>query len=162
MFECRVVSSEFFQTAPCRFTTEREIPATPTVLFQIFEDENSWPIWASGIEKVVWTTPRPFGVGTKRTVMLQGGLVVDELFIAWEPSQRMTFCFVSANQKVWWAFAEDYVVTDLGAGRCKLRWTVAFEPRGMYRVLMAVAGPGMRWWLRKITNSLAQYAACIK
>ncbi len=158
MFECRVVTPDFFETAPCRFVVEREIPTSPAALFRIFEDENSWPVWAFGIEKVEWTTPRPFGVGTKRMVTLKGGLIVEELFLAWEQNERMTFCFTDANQKIWSAFAEDYVVTDLGGGRSKLRWTIAFEPCGIYRVLMAVGGPGMRWWTNKIAKDLAQYA----
>lgn len=159
MFECRIITPEFFQTAPCIFVSECEVPATPDALFKIFEDENSWPVWAAGIEKVEWTTPRPFGVGTKRTVTLGGGLVVNELFVAWDPGKRMTFCFTSANQKIWSAFGEDYVVTDLGNGRSKLRWTVAFEPCGVYRWIMKIAGPGMRLWTGKIAKGLVRYAA---
>ena len=47
-----------------------------------------------GIDRVDWTSPRPFGVGTTRTVTFQGGgMEVYETFIAWDPGKHMAFTF---------------------------------------------------------------------
>lgn len=157
-FRCDEVGLDFFARAPNRHVFERTLDVSPEHLFEIFEDENSWPSWAKGIARVDWTSPRPFGVGTTRTVSFVGGMQVFERFIAWEPGAHMAFHLIGATQRVWWAFGEDYRVEDLGAGRCKLRWTVAYEPRFVFGRLQKIAAPLMDVFLgRAIADGLVRY-----
>ena len=160
-FECEPIGLGFFETATQRYVFTQEIPVGPERLFEIFADAASWPVFAApGILKVEWTTPQPYGVGTERTVHLAGGLQVFERFIAWESGKHMAFCFVGATQKVWWRFGENYRVTDLGGGRCELEWTVAYDPRHIFKILHPLIRPIQGTFLgRKVLGGLAEYCA---
>jgi carbon monoxide dehydrogenase subunit G len=144
MYGCRPVGIEFCDTAPHRFTTEVVIHATPEQIFEVFEDPDSWVVWALPIRRVEWTSPRPFGVGTTRTVTMTGGLVGKEEFIAWERGRRMAFRFTEASMAAVTAFAEDYQLSDAGNGRTRVRWVMAMEARGANDVGLRLFGWTMR------------------
>jgi hypothetical protein len=158
-WECDRVDEHFFHNAPQRYVFERELETTPEKLWEIFEDPHSWTVFGGpGITNVEWTSPKPFGVGTQRTVTFVGGMQVFEYFSAWEPGKHMSFYFLGATQAVWWAFGEDYQITDLGNGRCLWRWTVAYDPRGVLRAIHPIARPGMALILGKnIADGLVRY-----
>ena len=140
MYPCRPVEVEFCDTAPHRFATEVVIRATPEQIFEVFEDPESWVVWALPIRRVEWTSPQPFGVGTTRTVTMAGGLVGNEQFIAWERGRRMAFRFTEASMAAVTAFAEDYRLSDAGGGRTRVRWVMAMEARGVNDVVLRVFG----------------------
>ena len=125
---CEAFGPEFYDDAPVRFQYTKELSVPPARLFEIFEDAASWPKWAPGIGRVIWTSPAPYGVGTTRTVVFWGGTRVYETFTAWEPGREMAFQFNATTEAIWSRFGERYQVEDLGGGRCKLTWTVAYEP----------------------------------
>jgi hypothetical protein len=155
-FACTPIDFEYYTTAPQRFVNRAEFDVTPAQLFAIFEEETSWPRWVPGIVRVDWTSPRPFGVGTTRTVtFVGGGMEVYEDFIGWEPGRTMAFCFTGTSQDVWESFGEQYVVEDLG-GRCRLTWTVAYTPRGTFATLHPLLRPFMgltlSWFLRRLVS----------
>lgn len=135
-FSCRAVDLEFLDSAPVRFVNVVEINASPERVFEVLEDEDSWPKWFKGIVKVEWTSPKPFGVGSSRKVMLKA-MAVDERFIAWDPGKRFAFYFTATSQPVAHAFCEDYQLEALDDGRTKFTYTVAYEPR----FLIQMAGP---------------------
>ncbi len=118
--------------------------ATPEQIFEVFEDAHAWTVWALPIQKVEWTSPKPFGVGTTRTVSMMGGMDGYEEFIAWEPGKRMAFTFIGCNKNATEKFLEDYRVTDLGGGSCRVEWHMAMEPRGFSRRMMWLTRPVMR------------------
>lgn len=160
-FECAPTDVDFFSTAEVRNVYSVELPVSPERLFQVFEDPESWPKWAPGIGKVVWTSPKPYGIGTTRTVIFWGGMEVYELFVKWEPGREMAFAFVGTTQQVWTRFGEHYRVEDLGGGRCRLTWTVCYEPTGVFRTIHWFAGPLMKfnlgtymWWLKRYCRGL--------
>lgn len=156
MNRCRDVGMDFFDTAPARFVAEVEVRATPGQIFDAFEDAEAWPAWALPIRRVEWTSPKPFGVGTTRTVTMIGG-VGKEVFIAWERGRHMAFRFTETSMPQTAAFAEDYLVTDLGGGRTRVRWTMAMEPTGASAVVVRVVGFAMRWGLRVMLNRFRGY-----
>jgi hypothetical protein len=157
-FECHRAGLELYTSASMRFVYDVELDCSPTRLFEIFEDPASWPVWASpGITRVEWTSPRPYGVGTTRTVFFMGGMEVYEDFIAWDPGKEMAFIFVGTSQEVWWTFGEHYRVEDLGNDRCKLTWTVAFEPRGAFAKIAPLIRPAMWLNLKLYTRKLVAY-----
>ncbi len=160
-FKTEPFGLEYFDNAPVTYVNEVELDMTPTQLFDVFEDAKSWPVWAKGIAKVDWTSPRPFNVGTTRTVTFIGGMEVYETFTAWESGKEMAFCFTGTTQEVWKQFGEHYSVEDLGEGRCKLRWVVAYEPTGTFAKLHSVIQPIMRrtfaWYMRRLKTYCRQY-----
>ncbi len=163
MHECRKIGLEFFETAPFRLEASVEVDATPGRVFDIFEDADAWTVWVPPIKHVEWTSPKPFGVGTTRTVTMSGGLLAEEEFIAWERGRRMAFYFRRASQKNLLAFGEDYQVTDLGGGRSRVTWRVAMEVGGVNRLLMPVTGPlvrvGLRWMLGRLRRYIQRTGA---
>lgn len=157
MFACKIVDVDFLATARHRFYAEETITATPEQIFEVFEDPHSWTVWATPIQRVEWTSPKPFGIGTTRTVSMSGNLVGEEVFIAWERGKRMAFCFTTMSQNSIESFAEDYQVTDLGNGTCKVQWTMAMQPKGFSKVMLAVFGPIMAWYNRRMFSSFRKY-----
>jgi ribosome-associated toxin RatA of RatAB toxin-antitoxin module len=157
-YPCRDVDLSFFAGAPERFVLEVELPCTPRRLFDILEDPASWPQWAPGIRRVEWTTPKPHGVGATRTVDLVGGMSITEHFILWEQDRTLAFYVSEATQPVWWSFAERYQIEPVGHGRCRLTWTVAYEPRaGTFARLHPWIRPAMHGTLKLFTWLLRSY-----
>ena len=85
-----------------------------------------------------------------RTVSMMGGMDGYEEFVAWEPGKRMAFTFVGCTKDATEKFLEDYRVTDLGDGSCKVEWYMAMEPRGFSRHLMWMTRPIMRMANRRM------------
>jgi hypothetical protein len=157
MHECKIVDLSFFSTAKYCYTSEVVIRATPQQIFEVFEDADAWPAWALPIKSVEWTSPKPFSVGTTRTVEMPGGLVCDEIFLAWEQNQRMCFCFTRFTLNSMESFAEDYQVTDLGNGQCKLQWVVAMQPKGIGKLFLPLLHPFMAWTGNKMVSAFRDY-----
>ncbi|MFT4569768.1 MAG: hypothetical protein ACI8TX_001901 [Hyphomicrobiaceae bacterium] len=154
MYACREIDTTFFDTAKRRFKATVEMSATPEKIFTIFEDAHAWTVWAPPITHVAWTSPRPYGVGTTRTVSMAGGLIGEEKFIAWQPGQRMSFRFTNTNIPTIAAFGEDYQLEPRGNGRTAVTWMMAMEGRGLAGDLpLALFGPVMgaslAWMLRR-------------
>lgn len=137
----RLETPDFLDRAPVRFTVRGTLPCAPRRLFEVFEDPAAWDAWAGA--KVTWTSPRPFGVGTTRTVGL-GPITAYEEFLIWDAGERLTFHFVAASSPCFAAFVEDYRVRDLGGGRCALEWSMAFELNGRASQLGPLLGPAMK------------------
>ena len=153
---CEPTDVTFFDTAQVKNVYSAELPVSPAVLFDIFEDPASWPKWAPGIGKVVWTSPKPYDVGTTRTVIFWGGMEVYEDFVKWERGKEMAFLFSGTTQEVFGRFGEHYRVEDLGGDRCRLTWTVCYEPVGTFAKIHGwVAGvlkfnlSTYMWWLKR-------------
>ncbi len=68
MKPCERVGLDFIDRAPFRFVSTVDLAITPEQLFEVLDDAESWPHWATAITKVTWTSPQPHGVGTTRTV----------------------------------------------------------------------------------------------
>ena len=109
-FPCAPTDAGFFDAAPVKNRYTVTLPVSPQRLFEIFEDPASWPRWAPGIGRVEWTSPRPYGVGTTRTVTFWGGMEVYEEFVRWAPGEEMAFVFRGITQEVWRRFGERYEV----------------------------------------------------
>jgi hypothetical protein len=119
------VDEHLVETGKGRAIAEREMAVSAERLFATLEDGPSWEKWTGVIRQVTWSSPKPFAIGTTRTVRLVGGITLDEVFWAWEPNRRMGFSVTSAS--IGWvsALTEVYEITPLSAERCRLRWVVA-------------------------------------
>lgn len=156
-FECEKVGLEFFETAPTLYRASVEIDATPEDVFASFLDAEAWTKWAMPITGVEWTSGFPIEVGSTRTVHMRGGLVGYEEFIAYEHGVRMAFRFNEASKDGLGAFAEDYRVTDLGGGRCRVDWIMAMDNGGDGSGLRAkVMNPVMSFMVKRMLKKFGR------
>jgi carbon monoxide dehydrogenase subunit G len=158
MHQCERVGLDFIDSAPFRFVSTVDLTITPEQVFEVLDDAESWPQWASAITKVTWTSAQPHGIGTTRTVDMRGGIVGDEEFLAWEPHSHMAFRFNQASTRSIAAFAEDYRVVPTATG-CHLTWVMAMKPNGMAaRLGMTLGRPVMARTFQKFLYNLRSYA----
>lgn len=155
-YSCREVDERFLDSAPLKFVNEVVIDATPGQTFDVLEDGDSWPKWFKDIVKVEWTSSKPFGVGTTRTVTLKTMTVYEKFFI-WESGRRFAFFFTEMSLPLASAFCEDYRLEAIGDGKTRFTYIVACEPRLMLKLL----GPIGKWvfgsMFRKGAQSLAAF-----
>ena len=154
----RTVDAGFLDAAPVCETLRQAIPASAGATFATLEDADAWPVWLVPVDEVVWTSPRPFGVGTTRDITGKLG-TISELFFAWEAGKRMSFCFTSGRVPGLVAFAEDYEVVPTGSTTCELVWRHAFEFAGAYRAMQPVVAFGFKRTCARSLRKLAAYMA---
>lgn len=145
---------DYFDRAHVKYVSYADLKCTPAKLFEIFEDRMSWTRWAIGIVDVEWTSPLPYRVGTTRTVRFAGGMEVYETFIAWDAGREMSFTFTGITQPIWHRFGEHYLIEDHGDGTCRLRWTVAYEPRDTFAKIHALVKPAFTLAFKIYMNRL--------
>jgi carbon monoxide dehydrogenase subunit G len=158
MHACERVGLDFIDNAPFRFVSTVDLAITPEQVFEVLDDAESWPQWATAILKVTWTSPQPHGVGTTRTVDMRGSIVGDEEFLAWEPHSHMAFRFNEASTRSIGAFAEDYRIVPTTTG-CNLTWVMAMKPNGVAaRLGMSLGRPVMARVFQKFLYNLRDYS----
>ena len=157
MNACKKISLDFFDHAPSRNEATVTVEASSEKIFDVFEDARAWPLWALPIQRVDWTSPKPFGIGTTRTVTMMGGVVGEEEFCAWERGKRMAFYFTRTSLPDVAAFGEDYHVKDLGDGRCEVKWVMAMDPTGTNKRLLPFTTPLMGFGLRFMLRRFGKY-----
>lgn len=121
-------TADFHRTQE-HYVTTVDLPCSPDLLFDIFEDASAWPRWVPGIGQVRWTSEKPYTDGTTRTVIFWGGMEVYETFTLWERGRSMSFTFTGITQPIWSEFGELYEIEAIGDQQCRLKWTVAFSFR---------------------------------
>ena len=115
----REVGEDYLQAASSKNVVRHRFACSPQQLWNALLDAKAWTEWLP-IEELEWTSKKPFGVGTTRTVAF-GKEVIHEEFFAWEEGKRMAFCFSSSTLPVR-AAVEDYRVEETESG-CELVWT---------------------------------------
>ncbi len=116
------VDVDYATTGPNQRTIVQSVPAPAADLFRCLEDGPAWKEWLD--LDVEWTSEKPFGVGTTRTVRT-GRQQIDEEFLAWDPGRRMNFYFTASTLPLA-AFAEDYLIVPDGDRACTLHWSYAY------------------------------------
>ena len=154
----RLTGPVVFAAAKHRHTTTVDLDCTPEVLFDVFADADAWPVWAGPIQQVEWTSPLPPHEGATRVVRLSGGVELTERFTAWDPGRHMQFVFTEFPGAGVDGFGEDYRVSDLGDGRCRLRWTMSLVPApGLASVVIGLTGWTTGLLLGRMATSLQAY-----
>jgi carbon monoxide dehydrogenase subunit G len=158
MKPCEQVGLEFIDAAPFRFVSTVDLAISPEQVWEVLDDAESWPHWATAITKVTWTSPQPHGVGTTRVVNMRGGITGDEQYLVWDPFSHMAFRFNEASTGSIAAFAEDYRIVQTPTG-CHLTWVMAMKPNGVAaRLGMTVGRPVMAWMFQKFLYTLRDYS----
>jgi len=134
MFETQPVDEGFFDSAPVRLADSFEIPRPAADVWGDLTGDRALS-WCRVIQRVTWTSPPPYGVGTTRTVRaLAGASVIDERFFRWEEGRRHSFYALQTSAPLWRRFAEDYLVEPTSDTSCRFEWVVAYEPRPAARL----------------------------
>ena len=127
-FDTRPVDERFLAEAPVRLVAVFAISRPAASVWADLTGENPLS-WCRILDRVTWTSERPFGVGTTREVVALKGLnVFHERFFRWEEGRRKSFMVQKASAPLAKAFAEDYLVEPTGDASCAFTWTVAYEP----------------------------------
>lgn len=112
-----------FATASLYHTRSVEVPYTVEQTWEVLTGDNL-SHWTKGVNKLTWTSPRPFGVGTTREIEMGGGMKLRERFFRWdEERHRKSFTGTAATRGIFRHLVEDYVVEPTEHGsRLSWRW----------------------------------------
>ncbi|MBJ8345439.1 SRPBCC family protein [Antrihabitans sp. YC2-6] len=148
-FDLEPCDEDFVATAPYRYVYPIELPVAPEEVWAGLTADQplKWCKLLSG----GYTSDRPFGVGTTRTVKLARLLTLRERFDVWEEGRRHGFQVEQMNAPMFRRFAEDYLVEPTPVG-CRFTWTFAFEPG----TLTKPAGPLNRPINKVVYDSLVR------
>jgi Polyketide cyclase / dehydrase and lipid transport len=137
-FSCQPVDEQFFDHAPVVLRESFDVPRPAEEVWAELVAEQPLS-WCRILDGVAWTSPRPFGVGTTRTVRsLRGANVLHERFFRWEEGRRKSFHAERASAPLFRRFAEDYLVEPTGDSAARMTWTIAFEPQPLARLTAPV------------------------
>jgi hypothetical protein len=153
---CNAASLDFLNTAKVKEVNTVVLPASAHDVFELFRKADAWPKWFKGIDRVVWTSPEPFGIGTTRTVWL-GPLRVDEYFFDWIDDQRFAFYFTGTNLPFVRTLVEFYELEPLTEQSCRFTYTVAYDPAFPLSATGFVGRMALGRTFRRATQSLASY-----
>jgi len=133
-FNAEPVDEAFFDAAPVRLRDTFAVSRPADQVWQELTSEDPLS-WCRILSSVDWTSPRPFGVATTRTVRsLAGTNVLREYYFRWEEGRRQSFYAVQASAPMFRRFAEDYLVEPVSDTSCRFTWTIAYEPKPAARV----------------------------
>jgi uncharacterized protein YndB with AHSA1/START domain len=147
---------DWLTTAPVRIEATREMAVSAAAAFAVVADHERWPEWFTQLKRVE-VTGAPTGVGGQRRVAL-AGVVVDEVFIAWEPDRLFAFTLTHASRPMAKAMVEAVQVEPLGDDRCRVTYTQALEPHGWMKPMLPLMRRTMRSMLAKALSGLEQAA----
>ena len=93
---------------------------------------------------------------------MMGNMDGYEEFVAWERGKRMAFTFVGCSKDATEKFLEDYRVTALGDGTCRVTWYMAMENRGgpnwSDALIRPIMGMANRWMFKRFKKYTEKYA----
>jgi hypothetical protein len=162
-FAVESADERLFTSAPYLFRYERTLAAPPAAVWESLSSDESLSAWSSTVSSVTWTSPRPFGVGTTREVVLAPGLArVHERFFRWDEGHGYSFAAYEANLPVFKTFAEDYVVEPHGPDGVSTRftWTVAIEPKSAFALPFKALGPVLKLAFGRMAADGERHFAC--
>lgn len=142
-FVCESIEEDFFDRAPVQLRETFDAPRPASEVWDELTSDNPFG-WCRILQSITWTSPRPFGVGTTRTVRSLGGTsVLKERFFRWEEGRRQSLYALESSTPMFRRFAEDHLVEPTCEESCAFTWTIAVEPKPGARI----ANPVNRWIL---------------
>lgn len=130
-----------FAPGPFVYSYPIRLEVTPARVWQSLASDESVAAWGLGVRSLVWTSPRPFGVGTTREVVLPlATMRLRERFFRWDDGAGYSFYVTESNRSWLRRFAEDYVLEPAGTGTL-FTWTIALEPAARIRPVLRALGP---------------------
>ncbi len=128
MFAMQPCDQTFFDAAPKRYVDTMDIPLPAQQVWAELTADGALG-FCRMLTGATWTSARPFGVGTTRTMgVIFGALVIHERFFRWEEGRRKSFYVYEASLPLFRRLAEDYLVEETSSTSCRFTWTIAAEP----------------------------------
>lgn len=153
------VDESFFGTADHHYEFPIDLDVPPERVWESIASDESVSAWGLGVKSLHWTSPRPFGVGTTREVVLPLGIMtVRERFFVWDEGKRYAFEVYEANRGFYRRFAENYVIEPRGHGS-RLTWTIAIEPQPKLRRVVDLGRPLNRLAFGQFARGARSYFA---
>jgi len=126
-FRFETVDEAFFETAPNLYSDSFETPRPSSDVWADLVADGALS-FCRALHGAKWTSPRPFGIGTTRTMVTAIGLGVQTTFFRWEEGRRYSFSADGADLPLVRRLAEDYMVEETSATTSRFTWTVAIDP----------------------------------
>jgi hypothetical protein len=147
---------EWTTRSPVRISAHHTAAADPDEVFAVLADHVAWPEWFGSVRKVE-VMGAGDGVGARRRVHA-AGMVIDEVFIAWDPGHRWAFTATGLRPAFTRSLIEDchLVATDRGT---EISYTMHLDPQPAMRPVVAAAAPMVRRQLAKALAGLAARAS---
>ena len=139
-FDLQPCDGEFFDSAPFRYSYPMYLPVPAEQVWAGLVADAPLA-WCKLLHNGHYTSERPFGVGTTRSVgVVRGALNLRERFFRWEEGRRHSFEVVQASVPAFKRLAEDYLIEDVPTG-CRFTWTFAYESGAALGPLGRLTGP---------------------
>ena len=145
----------FRERAPVVHACEMELSAPRGAVFAAFIDPISWPSWFPNVRAARYTGPPPHGVGTIRVAQV-GATRWEERIIAWDEGTCWAWTVTGASVPLASAQVESFEFTDAADGT-RVRWTLALEPRLLWRIGARAAPRVLSGTLRRAMSNLETY-----
>lgn len=159
-FTLKSADADFFTSAPHIFRYNKRFAAPPERVWESLTSDESLAAWGPSVTRITWLSPRPFGVGSSREVVLFPGLVkVHETFFRWEEGRRYSFAVDHANIPTLQRFAEDYLIEPAGAGQTQFTWIVAIEPKPAFTLPFKALAPVVKATFGRLVSDGERYFA---
>ncbi|MGZ4678255.1 MAG: SRPBCC family protein [Acidimicrobiia bacterium] len=149
------VGLDFLESAPVRFDYAAELPAPADRVFAVISaDPVTWT-WFPGLTEGRYEDGPPYGVGTRRAVVMEG-VTYRETVLAWDEPTRWAYRVDESSESTFRALAEDWVMEPQG-DQSVLRWTFAVDPVPDLTALIAGAREMIGSVFLDAMDSLAAY-----
>ena len=143
-------NAEFFASAPHIFRYQKRFAASPEQVWESLTSDASVAAWGRWIKEVIWTSPRPFGVGTTREAAVFGTRARERYF-RWDEGHGHSFAVSELTTPLYKRFAEDYVIEPDDGGTL-FNWTVAIEPKAAFALPFKALAPVLRAVIGRIPS----------
>jgi uncharacterized protein YndB with AHSA1/START domain len=121
------VGLDFIDSAPKRTVVRVHFAHPPAAVFAALADAPGWGRWFPGFSaKSHYLTPAPYGVGSRREMIVLGRPTIERV-IAWDEPSRFAFAIEEATMPGISALAEDYSIAGEPDGSSSLTWTMALD-----------------------------------
>lgn len=126
---------EFAETAPFRAEGTALVGGSPTEVWAVLADHESWPTWFAGVRACRATSEAGTGVGSTREVILVGGSKFQDRFIAWDEGSLWSFTATEMKPAAFRSLVERVTIVESGPGRTRITYRMAFDPKPAFRPL---------------------------
>ena len=149
-------------SAPHIFRYQKRFAAPPERVWESLASDASLAAWGPTVKELDWLSPRPFGVGTTREVVLAPGVArVRERYFRWDDGRGYSFAVYEANVPIFKRFAEDYAVEPDGSDNqaTLFTWTVAIEPKRAFALPFKGLSPVVKAGFGRMASEGQRYFA---
>jgi len=153
------VDASVFSSAPMLYRFPVRLAVPPARVWESIASDRSLADWGLGVKSLTWTSPRPFGVGTTREVVLPlSTMTVHEQFFRWDEGKGYSFFVHETNRPGLRFFAENYVIEPDGSGS-RFTWTIAIAPTPRAKWPMKLSSPINRFAFGQVARGARKYFA---